>query len=163
MQETWENTASLLVPCNPSPWPNSTLQQQSMCGTAVQTVQASWQRTTISFPPSLSFSCTKRRKHWQGWQTHNEYIKQISGPSCSPGLLFSISFWKMQESQPHSHYLNASTWTQTTPMLKMTLIQGYSWYPFNASLMPYKVPKTNANRPEALGGWDLVYWFLTLH
>lgn len=114
------------------------------------------------FSPSLSFSCRKRR-HWHCWQTHNEYIKQMSGPSCSPDLLFSISFWKMQESQLHSHYLNASTWMQTTPMLKMTLIQSYSWYPFNASLMPYKVPKTNANGPKALWGWDLMYWFLTLH
>lgn len=54
-------------------------------------------------------------------------------------------------------------WTQPVPLLKMTLIQGYSWYQFNASRVPCSVPKTDANRSKALGGWDLVYWFLTPH
>lgn len=54
-------------------------------------------------------------------------------------------------------------WTQPVPMLKMTLIQDHSWYQCNANRVPCSVPKTDANRSKALGGWDLVYWFLTPH
>lgn len=54
-------------------------------------------------------------------------------------------------------------WTQPVPMLKMTLIQDHSWYQCNANCVPCSVPKTDANRSKALGGWDLVYWFLTPH